>query len=85
MAEQLIPIGHVDESDTLGNTLHHAAFGGSKKALKRVLDKGRVRPCQIFFRFSSPPAHMKYKRIKKKWGGRFLILKNLPSQFFYLQ
>ena len=68
MAEQLIPIGHVDESDTLGNTLHHAAFGGSKKALKRVLDKGRVRPCQFFFRFSSPPTHMKYKQMKKKIG-----------------
>ena len=42
MAEQIIPIGHVEESDTLGNTLHHAALRGSRKSMKRVLDKGKV-------------------------------------------
>ena len=32
---------------------------------------GQVRPYQIFFRSSSPPATMKYKQIKKNWVGRF--------------
>ena len=40
MSEQLIPLGSVDETDTLGTSLHHAAVQGNKKTLKKVLDKG---------------------------------------------
>ena len=47
MAEQLISIGNVEESDALGFTLHQAAIQGNKKALKRVLDKG-ITFCYFF-------------------------------------
>lgn len=40
--EQLIKVGQVDSSDTLGTTLHHAAYVGNKRALKKVLEKGRA-------------------------------------------
>ena len=43
MAEQLITLGQVDASDTLGTTLHNAALNGNKKAVKRVLEKGRAK------------------------------------------
>ena len=40
MTEQLITVGQIDPSDTLGTTLHHSAHHGNKKAVKKVLDKG---------------------------------------------
>ncbi|KAL4240092.1 Protein tyrosine kinase [Mactra antiquata] len=38
--DQLITIGQVDASDTLGASLHYAALNGKKKILKKALDKG---------------------------------------------
>ena len=40
MSDQLIILGHVDESDSLGHSLHQAATSGNKKAVKKVLDQG---------------------------------------------
>lgn len=38
--DQLITIGQIDASDTLGSSLHYAALNGKKKILKKALDKG---------------------------------------------
>lgn len=38
--EQLISLGQIDSSDTLGSALHHSALHGNKKALKKALEKG---------------------------------------------
>ena len=38
--EQLIVLGQIDASDTLSTALHAAAYSGSKKALKKVLNQG---------------------------------------------
>jgi len=43
MAEQLITLGQIDASDTLGTSLHNAALCGHKKSLKRVLQKGMTK------------------------------------------
>ena len=40
--EQMISLGKVDSSDTLGTTFHNAALGGNKRAAKKVLDKGNL-------------------------------------------
>lgn len=40
--EQMIKLGQIDASDTLGTALHQASLSGSKKALKKVLDKGNA-------------------------------------------
>jgi len=41
-SHKLITLGNVDVSDTLGSALHLAALKGKLKALKKVLDKGKL-------------------------------------------
>ncbi|XP_053384760.1 uncharacterized protein LOC128550221 isoform X2 [Mercenaria mercenaria] len=38
--EQLISVGQVDSSDRLGTALHHSAYVGNKRTLKKVLQQG---------------------------------------------